>query len=115
MKISVGYDKLDRPVVVLTGEEADRDQARLKSAAHKFPRCMAAVIKKRLSTSHAILETARECDADLIVLGGKRRSSPTERVLGGHAAARVAEHAWRSVLLGPVPASAGLKLDVEVQ
>lgn len=115
MKISAGHDKLDGPVVVLAGEKADRAKARLKSAAHAFPRCIAAVVKKRLSTSHAILETARECDADLIVLGVKRRSSPIERVLGGCVAARVAEHAWRSVLLAPIPASAGLELDVELQ
>ena len=103
MEISVGHAKADGPIVVLNGEKEDHAQARLKSVAHKFPRCIAAVVKKRLNTSHAILATARECDADLIVLGVKRGASPIERMLGGCVAARVAENAWRSVLLTPVP------------
>lgn len=103
VKVSVAHEKQDGPMVVLKGEKADQAQARLKTVAHKFPRCIAAVVKKRLNTAQAILEAARECDAELIVLGVKRRSSPIERMLGGCVAARVAEHAWRSVLLAPVP------------
>lgn len=111
MEISIGHighSKADESVVIWNGEKEDCARARLRSVAHKFPRCIAAVVKKRLNTSHAILAAARECDADLIVLGVKRGASPLERMLGGCVAARVAEQAWRSVLLTPVPTSASL-------
>lgn len=80
-----------------------RPSAHLQSVARRFPRCVAAVVKQRLNTSQAILEVARACDADLIVLGVMRGSTRIERYVGGGIAARVTEHALRSVLLTPIP------------
>lgn len=76
----------------------------LATVARLFPHCSGSYVKRRLNTSSAILEVARECDADLIVVGVRRCSSLIERVLGGCMAARVATRALRSVLVTPLPA-----------
>lgn len=84
-------------------QEAELTDQQLALVARLFPRCAGSYVKRRLITSSAILEVARECDADLIVVGVRRCSSSIERVLGGCMAARVAKRAVRSVLVTPLP------------
>lgn len=76
--------------------------ARLHYVANAYPGCSAAFVKSQSNTSQAILEAARECDADLIVLGVTRSPSRIDRLFGGCVGARVAEQALRSVLLTPI-------------
>lgn len=75
---------------------------RLATVAESMPHCVGAVVKCEANTAQAILEASRSCDADLIVVGVARRYSRWERLLRTSVAARVADRAYRSVLLFPV-------------
>ena len=75
---------------------------RLATVAESMPHCVGAVVKCETNTAQAILEASRSCDADLIVVGVARRYSRWERLLRTSVAARVADRAYRSVLLFPV-------------
>lgn len=90
--------------LVLVHNRVPHPCGQLATVARMLPRCAGAYVKRRLNTSSAILEVARKCDADLIVVGVKRSSSLIGRILGGCMAARVAKRALRSVLLTPLSA-----------
>lgn len=74
----------------------------LDAVAKRIPRCTGSIIRSEANTAQAILDTSRSCDADLIVVGVARVYSRWERLLGKSVAARVAERAYRSVLLFPI-------------
>lgn len=82
--------------------EKESQAHKLDAVAKRIPRCAGSIIRSEVNTAQAILETSRSCDADLIVVGVARVYSRWERLLGKSVAARVAEHAYRSVLLFPI-------------
>lgn len=82
--------------------QAQLMQRRLAQAAEGLSRCVGTVVKTEPNTVHAILDAARQCDADLIVVGVTRSYSRWQRLWGHGVAARVTQQAQRSVLLFPV-------------
>lgn len=81
---------------------AEAQAQRLASVAAEIPRCTGTVVASEANTAQAILNASQTCDADLIVVGVARSYSRWERLLGKSVAARVADHAYRSVLMFPV-------------
>ena len=74
----------------------------LRQLVRRFPSCAGTVGKCEPNTAQAIVDTALDAEADLIVVGAQRAPSRLERLLGGGVAERVAEQAAYSVLLTPI-------------
>lgn len=97
-----GLERGGLPLQISTEKDVASSAAHLAKVSGQLPSAMKAVIKTEPNTSQAILETARECDADLVVLGVEHGCSRLSRLFGGSVPSRVAERARRSILLTPI-------------
>lgn len=100
-----GLERGSMLLQVSSEQDVDSSAERLAEVSRQLPRALKAVVKTESNTAQAILETARECDADLVVLGVAHPCSRFARLFGGGVPSRVAERAHRSILLTPIAAS----------
>lgn len=90
------------PAVVAPLEpDLDRRRIELEEIAHFIGSNIDTVVASRADTADAILDVARARDADLVVVGARRRRTLRERATLG-TAATVARRAVRSVLSVPL-------------
>ncbi len=86
----------------LQDDAAAAKRMRLDRLAHEdHGQC---VVTRSDDTAHALLEIARARDADVVVVGHRRRSR-IGRFFGHHTAERVAKHSQRGVLVVPLDRS----------
>lgn len=101
LAVAVGLE-LSWPVTVLPGDSLhDARGARMAELAAKLPGDAEAVVRQEMNPVDAILGEARERDADLVVVGTRRRSW-FDRMICGSVAAQVVNRAKRSVLVTPL-------------
>ncbi len=101
LAVAVGLE-LSWPVTVLPGDSLHGARgARMAELAAKLPGDAEAVVRQEMNPVDAILGEARERDADLVVVGTRRRSW-FDRMICGSVAAQVVNRAKRSVLVTPL-------------
>ena len=101
VSVVVGLD-MAWPFTVLHGEPIrEARSARLSQISEKLPVDACAVIRNDVNPVDAILGEAREHDADLVVVGTRRRNW-FDRLVAGSVAAQVVNRARRSVLVTPL-------------
>lgn len=101
MSVVVGID-MAWPVTVLPGDPTrEARRARLMRATDKLPADARAVVRNEVNPVDAILAEARQHDADLVVVGTRKRGW-FDRLVGGSVAAQVVNRAKRSVLVTPL-------------
>jgi nucleotide-binding universal stress UspA family protein len=76
--------------------------ARLTQISQKLPGDAHPVIRNEMNAADAILGEAREHDADLVIVGTRRRRNWFDRLVAGNVAAQVVNRAKRSVLVTPL-------------
>lgn len=93
---------LSRPLSIPPDErEVEERSDLLLHAAGHVTSCDAAVVRHERDPAAAILDEARSREADLIVVGSRRRRW-TGRMIAGNVAERVVARASRSVLVTPL-------------
>jgi nucleotide-binding universal stress UspA family protein len=108
LRVSVVPEQLppSREEALVERERRILDQARARALDHEVP--VSALVRIGHSPARAILETARERDCDLIVLGWKGHTSTARRILGEVTDA-VVNHARADILLVRLAPGAVLK------